>query len=47
VRRLEELERLAATGDAPAGGALRDLVPRHTPDERWSTTAAAAAGLGG
>jgi FlaA1/EpsC-like NDP-sugar epimerase len=48
MRRLEELERLAADGEAAAVvHALRDLVPRYTPDERWSATAAAAAGLGG
>ena len=48
VRRLEELERRAAAGDAAAVvAALRDLVPRYTPDERWSAAPAVAAGLGG
>jgi FlaA1/EpsC-like NDP-sugar epimerase len=44
VRRLEDMERLAANGDSVAVvAALRELVPRYTPDERWRATAAAAA----
>jgi FlaA1/EpsC-like NDP-sugar epimerase len=47
VRRLEELERLAEDGEpAAVVAALRALVPRYTPDERWGATPPAVAGLG-